>query len=91
MLAAFENRIPEHVVFSCLGEKRARAEVVAMTGKEAEVRSANEVVNVRGKKAKAEKGNVAEVKNADVVVPEVESVVSEAVTEVPSKLLLKKK
>lgn len=58
-----------------------------MTGKEAEVRNANEVVNVRGKKAKAEKGNAAEVKNADVAALEAENVVSEAITEAPSKLL----
>lgn len=62
-------------------EKRARVEVVVMTGRGAKVKNANEVVIVRGKRAKVGKGNAAEAKNADVAVLEVENADSEAAIE----------
>lgn len=55
-----------------------------MTGKEVEVRSANEAVIVRERRVEVAKGSAAEVKNANVAGLEVENVDSEAVTEVPS-------
>ncbi|KAK2520574.1 Rbm39 [Columba guinea] len=66
------------------GEKRARAEVEAMTGRGAEVRSANGAEIGKGKRAEAGKGNGAEAKNADAAALEVEIADSEAAIEVPS-------
>lgn len=57
-----------------------------MTGRGVEVRSANEVVIVRGRRAKVGRGSAVEVKNGDAAVQEVENGDSEAVTEAPSML-----
>ncbi|XP_010562822.1 PREDICTED: RNA-binding protein 39 isoform X4 [Haliaeetus leucocephalus] len=65
-------------------EKRARAEVEAMTGRGAEVRNANGAEIGKGKRAEAGKGNGAEAKNADAAVLEVETADSEAAIEVPT-------
>lgn len=74
--------------FSFSGEKRARAEVGAMTGRGAEVRNANGAEIGKGKRAEAGKGNGAEAKNADAPVLEVEIADSEAAIEVPSRLFI---
>lgn len=65
-------------------EKKARVEVEVMIERGAKVRNGNEAETGRGKRAKAVNGNVAEAKNEDEVVLEVENVVSEADIEVPT-------
>lgn len=64
-------------------EKRARAEVEAMTERGAEVRNANGAEIGNGKRAEAGKGNGAEAKNAGAAGPGVEIADSEAAIEVP--------
>lgn len=64
-------------------EKRARAEVEAMTERGAEVRNANGAEIANGRRAEAGKGNGAEAKNADAAGPGVEIADSEAAIEVP--------
>lgn len=70
------------------GEKRARAEVEAMTERGAEVRNANGAEIANGRRAEAGKGNGAEAKNADAAGPGVEIADSEAAIEVPSRLFV---
>lgn len=59
-----------------------------MTGRGAEVRSANGAEIGKGKRAEAGKGNGAEAKNADAAALEVEIADSEAAIEVPSRLFM---
>lgn len=59
-----------------------------MTGRGAEVRSANAAEIGKGRRAEAGKGNEAEAKNADAAALEVEIADSEAAIEVPSRLFL---
>lgn len=65
-------------------EKKARVEVEVMTERGAKVRNGNEAETGKGKRAKAVNENVAEAKNEDEVVLEVESADSEAAIEVPT-------
>lgn len=65
-------------------EKKARAEAVVMSEKEAKVRNGSEVEIERGKRAKAGNGNEVEAKNGDEAAHEVEIEDSEAATEVPT-------
>lgn len=80
--------ITEVVPFFLSGEKRARAEVEAMTERGAEVRNANGAEIGNGKRAEAGKGNGAEAKNADAADLGVEIADSEAAIEVPSRLFV---
>lgn len=60
--------------------KKARAEVVVMSEKEAKVRNGNEVEIEKGKRAKAVKGSEVEAKKGDGADQEVEIEDSEAAT-----------
>lgn len=72
------------VLFPSSGEKKARAEVVVMSEREAKVRNGSEVEIEKGKRAKAGNVNEVEAKKGDEAAHEVEIEDSEAATEVPS-------
>lgn len=71
------------LIFS--GEKRARAEVEAMTERGAEARSANGAGIGKEKRAEAGKGSGAEARSAGAAVPGAGIADSEAATGVPSR------
>lgn len=70
------------------GEKRARAEVEAMTERGAEVRNANGAEIGNGKRAEAGKGSGAEAKSADAAGLGAEIADSEDAIEVLSRLFV---
>lgn len=74
--------------FPFSGEKRARAEVEAMTGRGAEVKIANGAEIGKGKRAEAGKGSGAGAKNAGAAALGVEIADSEAAIGVPSRLFV---
>lgn len=76
------------VIFFLSGEKRARAEVEAMTERGAEARSVSGAEIGKEKRAEAGKGSGAEARSADAAVPGAGIADSEAAIGVPSRLFM---